>query len=143
MLVADMIVEFSADTARFEEGVGRVDSSMQSLASAADDTSAAIDGKLGSSLTSTKFNLLDFASKAGSAILGFKTMATSALDLAGSLLEPNASMEQLQVAFTQLLHGSKAAQEELARLSAPLEGALVAMAFALVVLACGLLAVRL
>lgn len=117
MLVADMIVEFSADTARFEEGVGRVDSSMQSLASAADDTSAAIDGKLGSSLTSTKFNLLDFASKAGSAILGFKTMATSALDLAGSLLEPNASMEQLQVAFTQLLHGSKAAQEELARLS--------------------------
>src|SRR6266487_6687227 len=61
-------------------------------------------------------SLLNFGSKLGMTLFSLQQLGQIATSVGEAFLGPNASMEQTEVAFTGLLHGAKAAHDELANI---------------------------
>ncbi len=109
----EMIVVYKADLSNLSSGIQKAKEQIGSVETKAKETSSSFLASIGGMGKS----VLDFGSKLGIGIFGIKNLADTATGLAGAMLEPNAAMEQTQVAFTQLLGSSKAAGDYLQQLN--------------------------
>lgn len=126
--VADGFADLEMSLSALTDAVGSVDDSIAGLEDALSGVSSASESAAGgldtvsASAESAGVQLSMFNDLGGTLMkwgmnaLILKQVGQSAVDLGLSLLAPNASMEQLQVAFSHLMHSSSGAQSELQKL---------------------------
>jgi len=112
-LLGDLTVAFKIDLSGLTGGITQAKEEMSSLSGASSSVSSGIT----SGLTGAISSFVSFGAQVGQAVFGVEQLAGGAVSLANALLQPDASMEQMTVAFTQLLGSSTAAKNELQDLS--------------------------
>ena len=107
-------VKFGADLSGLSSGINQA----KSLLGGLNDTTSGIGNSITSAFQNPIGSILNFGAKIGESIFWLKNLGSTAVSLAGGLLQPAESAEQMTTAFTTLLGSTQAASEELAKLDA-------------------------
>ena len=114
------------------EGDDSARSKLSMVGRAVDQAQQAMTSKLTSATKSAGAGFLDFASKAGMAIIGFKELANAAINAGLALLRPHAELENFTASFKTFLKSDAAAKtmmqdiQKLADTIAPFESSKLA-----------------
>lgn len=108
-----MIVTFKADISDAQSKVAQLKSDVSSVSDTAQTAGAGISSGFGGAIGS----IVSFGAQVGQTIFGVQQLASGAVSLAQSLLQPAATAETTQLSFTTLLHSTKAAQQAMTDLN--------------------------
>lgn len=109
-----MVVASSLVAKVSTDGVDTAKSQMQGMGKSVQDVSSSLGGGgLFGAVTGAIGGLLNFGSQVGMTIFGLKNLASGAISLGSSLLQPAATAETTQLSFETLLHSTKAAHQEM------------------------------
>lgn len=116
MDLATLVVKFMADISGFSTGVSAVQQMMGGLGQTADQTSQSFGGRLVSGVKSAYDGFMNFGEGLAHTVEGITEMNFPLMNMVQGLVSSDAQMEQTDIAFTTLLHSSKAAGDYLNQL---------------------------
>jgi tape measure domain-containing protein len=93
-----------------------VSDDLQNLASQGAQTGSALAGDFAPHIEEAGESIFSLVSRVAFGILNMKALGQTAVGLASSLLQPAAAAETMKTAFTNLLHSSKAATDQMQQL---------------------------